>query len=120
MTIADWIQGHVPVEASTSAALRYERMIRQAAEPLPGVHRPADPAQPFDWVEEARIGAFLAALGAARRVLDIGTGDGWPALPLARRVPEVVALDSSPPGRPCSGQRGPPRAQKCGGRVRTR
>ncbi|HOD73267.1 MAG TPA: class I SAM-dependent methyltransferase [Candidatus Bipolaricaulis anaerobius] len=96
MTIEDWIRGHVPVEASTSAALRYERMIRQAAEPLPGVHRPADPAQPFDWVEQAQIGAFLAALGEARRVLDIGTGDGWPALPLARRVPEVVALDPSP------------------------
>lgn len=96
MTIEAWIRAHVPLEEATSAELRYERLIWQAAEPLPWVHRPPDPAQPFDWVEETRVGAFLAALGDAHRVLDVGTGDGWPALPLARRVCEVVALDPSP------------------------
>ena len=96
MTIEEWIRDRLPLEPATSAALRYERMVWQSAEALPWVHRPADPGQPFDWVEEARIGSFLAPLGAPRRVLDIGTGDGWPALPLARRVPEVVALDPSP------------------------
>ena len=96
MTIEDWIREQIPLEEATSAELRYERMVWQSAEPLPWVHRPADPTRPFDWVEEARVGAFLAALGGARRVLDIGTGDGWPGLPLARRVPEVVALDPSP------------------------
>jgi len=47
-------------------------------------------------VDGSQIGAFLAALGDARRVLDVGTGDGWPALPLARHLREVVALDPSP------------------------
>ncbi len=96
MTIEGWIRAHIPLEAATSADLRYERMIGQAAEALPWVHRPADPTQPFDWVDGALIGAFLAALGEPKRILDLGTGDGWPALPLARHVREVVALDPSP------------------------
>lgn len=96
VTVEDWIRAHVPLEAATSAELRYERMIWQAAEALPWVHRPADPGKPFDWVDGAQIGAFLAGLGDARCVLDVGTGDGWPGLPLARYVPRVVALDPSP------------------------
>lgn len=96
VTIEGWVRDHLCLDRATSAELRYERMVWQAAEALPWVHRPADPAQPFDWVEEARVGAFLAGLGRAQRVLDIGTGDGWPALSLARHVQEVVALDPSP------------------------
>ncbi|MCX7749982.1 MAG: class I SAM-dependent methyltransferase [Candidatus Bipolaricaulota bacterium] len=96
MTIEGWIRKNVPLAPASSAELRYERMARQAAEELPGVHRPADPRRPFDWVDGALIGAFLAALGGAERVLDVGTGDGWPGLPLARHGVEVVALDPSP------------------------
>ncbi len=96
MTIEGWIRERLPLASATSAELRYERMVWQAAEALPWVHRPADPVRPFDWVDGAQIGAFLAGLGDARRVLDIGTGDGWPGLPLARHVREVVALDPSP------------------------
>lgn len=96
MTIERWIREHVPLAAASSSELRYERMVRQAAEELPGVHREVDPRDPSDWVDGAVIGAFLAALGGARRVLDVGTGDGWPGLPLARHVHEVVALDPSP------------------------
>lgn len=94
--IEDWIREHVALAPASSVKLRYERMERQAAEPLPWVHRPADPSRPFDWVDACVIGAFLSALGGARRVLDLGTGDGWPALPLARRLFAVVAVDASP------------------------
>lgn len=96
MTIERWIREHVPLTPASSAELRYERMVRQAAEDLPGVHREVDPRNPSDWVDGALIGAFLAALGGARRILDVGTGDGWPGLPLARHMEEVVAVDPSP------------------------
>ncbi len=96
MTLEGWLRENVPLVRASSVELRYERMERQAAEPLPWVHRPADPARPFDWVDACLIGAFLSALGNVKRVLDIGTGDGWPALPLARHVPTVVAVDASP------------------------
>lgn len=96
MDIEMWLRENLSLERASSAELRYERMERQAAEPLPWVHRSCDPTRPFDWVDECTIRAFLAALKKARRVLDIGTGDGWPALPLARHLPQVVAVDASP------------------------
>ena len=76
MDIEAWLRENLLIERASSAELRYERMERQAAEPLPWVHRPCDPTRPFDWVDECMIGAFLAVLKKARRVLDIGTGDG--------------------------------------------
>ncbi|MGC9529926.1 MAG: class I SAM-dependent methyltransferase [Candidatus Bipolaricaulaceae bacterium] len=95
-TIDGWIRAQIPLLPGTSAELRYERMACQSAEPLPWVHRPADPQLAADWAEQAWVGAFLAALGEAQWVLDVGTGEGWPALPLARWVDRVTAVDASP------------------------
>lgn len=39
---------------------------------------------------------FAHVLRDCKRVLDVGCGDGWPSLYLARSIPEVVGIDISP------------------------
>lgn len=91
-----WIRENVPLERVPSASLRYEGMDHQAPPGLAGVHRPFDPREIYDWVDLTLAFAFLDALGTSGRVLDVGTGDGWPALTLAPYVREVVGIDLSP------------------------
>ena len=64
------------------------------------VTRRPDIQNPSDWYDKlhACMGGefFLHALEDCQRVLDIGCGEGWPSLYLARSVPEVVGLDALP------------------------
>ena len=91
-----WIRKSVPLEKVSSASLRYDAMDHQAPPGLAGVYRPFDPGQIYDWVDLTLTFAYLDALGTRGRLLDVGTGDGWPALPLAPFVQEVVGIDLSP------------------------
>lgn len=90
-----WIRKHVALERVNSARLRYDGIDHQAPRGLAGVYRPYDPDEIYDWVDLTLIFAYLDALATAGRVLDAGTGDGWPALGLAPYVREVVGIDLS-------------------------
>ena len=90
-----WIHANVALERVDSAHLRYDAMNRQAPQDLPGVYRAYDPERIYDWVDLTLIFAYLNALSTTGRVLDIGTGDGWPALPLSPYVQEVIGVDLS-------------------------
>jgi SAM-dependent methyltransferase len=46
-----------------------------------------------DWVQTARIWAITHVFHTQGRILDIGTGDGWPAIPLAIRGRTVTGVD---------------------------
>ena len=60
----------------------------------PDVH---DPNQWNDKLHACMRGEFFAhALRSCTRVLDVGCGEGWPSLYLARTVPQVVGIDLSP------------------------
>lgn len=90
-----WIHANVALERVDSAHLRYNAIDHQAPQDLPGVYRAYDPERIYDWVDLTLIFAYLNALSTIGRILDIGTGDGWPALPLAPHVREVIGVDLS-------------------------
>jgi SAM-dependent methyltransferase len=94
-----WLLDHLAVERLDSARGLYELMPRQRGGQLPLVDVPYDPFSESHWAEATRIADYVAhAPEGARRVLDIGPGDGWPALPVAaaRSDLEVVGVDPSP------------------------
>ena len=93
--IEEWIRRNLNVEWVDSATLRYAGMDHQAPPDLGGVYRPYTPERIDDWIDLSLVFSYLAALGTTGRILDIGTGDGWPALPLAPYVREIVGIDQA-------------------------
>jgi SAM-dependent methyltransferase len=94
-----WLYAHFDVESLDSARGLYELMPRQRGGQLPFVDVPYNPYSESHWADAARIADYVAHAPAnTRRVLDVGPGDGWPALPIAASRPdlEVVGVDPSP------------------------
>lgn len=97
--IERWFTTHLPPTPRTSAEALYALMPQQRGGQLPFVDVPYDPWREEHWAEAARIADYVAHLPAhARRVLDVGPGDGWPALPVAAACPtvQVVGIDPAP------------------------
>ncbi len=93
-----WLCERVLPECLDSARGLYELMPRQRGQ-LPFVDVPYDAFSESHWAEATRIADYAAhAPDGARCVLDIGPGDGWPALPVAamRQDLDVVGVDPSP------------------------
>ena len=60
----------------------------------PNVH---DPRQWYDKLHACTRGEFFVqALEGCNRILDVGCGEGWPSLYLARTFPHVTGIDLSP------------------------
>ena len=94
-----WLIDHLAPQRLDSARALYELMPRQRSGQLPLVDVPYRAMNEEHWAEAARVADYVAHVPAgARRVLDIGPGDGWPALPIAAARPdrEVVGADPSP------------------------
>ena len=94
--IERWLLGHASPQPLDSARALYELMPRQRGGQLPFVDVPYDARREEHWADAARVADYVAhAPEGARRVLDIGPGDGWPALPIAASRPdlEVVGVD---------------------------
>lgn len=94
-----WLEAHLAPERMDSARALYDWMPRQRGRQLPLVDVPYDPYSESHWAEAARIADYVAHVPSnARRVLDIGPGDGWPALPVAAARPDlhIVGVDPSP------------------------
>lgn len=94
--IERWLLDHASPELHDSASALYELMPRQRGGSLPFVDVPYDARREEHWADAARVADYVAhAPEDARRVLDVGPGDGWPALPIAASRPdlEVVGVD---------------------------
>ena len=88
-----------PLEATASARALYERVRLWSSGNLPGVDVAYDPLQEHHWHYAALVEDFASHLPeGGTRVLDFGPGDGWPSIPLARRLPaaRVLGVDPSP------------------------
>jgi SAM-dependent methyltransferase len=94
-----WLAQHLRPARRDSARGLYELMARQRNGQLPFVDAPYDPWREDHWADAARVVDYAAQLPpGGRAVLDIGPGDGWPALPLAAACPNalVVGVDAAP------------------------
>jgi len=91
----DWLRNRVDWRRGNSADSWYEYMASQSGERLPVVYEPFDGRRRGHFADRGAILDFAAATGGGR-VLDLGPGDGWPSLPMASLVDEVVGVDASP------------------------
>jgi SAM-dependent methyltransferase len=89
-----------PPEAVSSAAGIYELAARQGSGRLSFVDVRYDPQQERHWADAARIADYASHLSeGGRLILDVGPGDGWPALPLAEALPQTMVLGVDPSPR---------------------
>lgn len=88
-----------PPEQVESARALYEVAPLWSNRQLPFVDVPYDPSREQHWADAARVADYASHLPAGgRTVIDIGPGDGWPALPLASVLPRaaVIGVDPAP------------------------
>src|SRR5262245_40698186 len=94
-----WLIEHLAPDRVESARGLYELMPLQRDGQLPFVDVPYDAYNESHWADAARIADYVSHLPPlGSRVLDIGPGDGWPALPIADTLSEVevIGIDPSP------------------------
>ena len=89
-----WIERTLHPRTCTTDELWYDHMESQSERGLPILYQPFDVTQARHWGDRGWIFDFLSATGPGR-VLDLGPGDGWPALNLAPYVQEVVGVEAS-------------------------
>jgi SAM-dependent methyltransferase len=98
--IERWLLGHASPQPLASARALYELMPRQRGGQLPFVDVPYDARREEHWADAARVADYVAhAPNGARRVLDVGPGDGWPALPIAAARPDLEVIGVDPAAR---------------------
>jgi SAM-dependent methyltransferase len=91
-----------------SARAIYDLLPYQRFRQLPAVDLPYDTRREEHWADAARIADFASHLPPANPtseatttplVLDVGPGDGWPAIPLAAARPDALVLGLEPSPR---------------------
>lgn len=84
-----WLLAHAPPEPRDSPSGLYELMARQRNGQLAFVDVSYGALREEHWADAARVADYAAqAPPGGTAVLNIGPGDGWPALSLAAACPE--------------------------------
>lgn len=94
-----WLFAHLRPDVVESTRGLYEFMPLQRGGQLPYVDVPYDAWSEAHWADATRVADYVAHFPkGGSRILDIGPGDGWPALPVAAALPkaEVIGVDASP------------------------
>ncbi len=92
--IETWIVNEIQPTESGSAEQTYERLEKSPGN-LPVIDVPQDLTQEAHFIEEAQVRDFVLSLGEAKKVLDIGCGDGWPLLRIAPFFESVTGIDAA-------------------------
>ena len=96
MDVIEWIKAHLAPVRCTSDKFFYDAMDSQSDYGLPVIYKAFDPGKAWHWDDRGRILDYVfATCGQGARLLDFGPGDGWPSLPAAPFVGEVVGADAS-------------------------
>ena len=61
----------------------------------PEIERALEPTNPADWWHLLCLADLRSVLTSDARVLDLGCGPGWPAIPLSFHVAQITAVDAS-------------------------
>jgi ubiquinone/menaquinone biosynthesis C-methylase UbiE len=93
--IETWIWDSLSPVESDSAHQLFDNMLLQGGGKLPVINVGQNLREPAHFADEAMIQQFAAVVGDVRDVLDVGPGDGWPALRIAPFVKQVVGIDLS-------------------------
>ena len=95
--IEQWARDHTGVVRIDAVDARYSGEGPPAWRlPMPEVERDPRPDNVGDWWPMVYLTSIRRGLAPDARVLDVGCGPGWPALPLAAHVAEITAVDASP------------------------
>ncbi len=95
VTLAAWINEHFAAVTSDPVTQLFDRLRQLGDGNVPEVDRPFDARRPDHWRRTVQAWDFFTVVGAGNRVLDIGSGDGWPALPMAHRGANVIGVEPS-------------------------
>lgn len=92
--IENWILNEVNPTVSNSVDQTYERLER-VRPGMPVIDFPQDLADREHFIEEAMVQDIVVHMAGCERILDVGCGDGWPSLRLARYFPHITGIDAS-------------------------
>ena len=88
----EWILDRFTLEQSDSATFIYGTQETLSNHAMPGIYKPWQADCPIHFRLRGRLLDYAAVMGDAR-VLDFGPGEGFPSLPLAAYVREIVGVE---------------------------
>jgi len=88
-----WLEYHLPFSTAESNSLVAPSLVGWARSSCTEGCFEKTGKSIEDWIQVARIWEMIYAVNGKGRILDLGSGEGWPAIPLGLRGKTVVGID---------------------------